>query len=157
MNRISKANKTIRELKDRIANFSTQTVSFQEAMSVGMKYVRAKPGNLQISDQVSSKRHKSGRLVDIISLNYCTLPGLLHLGVVPMPKDLYSCHLLMKDLDSRYYAYKNDKKRPIAQISGKLHATSSIKPKKLKITKLVELDDEIVSKDVSSYDYYDMT
>ena len=64
----------------------------------------------------------------------------------------------MKDLDSLYYSHKNNKKRPITGISGNAaSAAASIKPKKLKITKLVELDDEIVSKDVSCYDYYDMT
>jgi hypothetical protein len=128
--------------KDYTNDFSTEGVSFDEARSFGMKCVRSKTGEFKISEQVSSKRRRPGLLLDVITLNYCSLPGLMYAGVIPMPTDIYTFYRIMKGLTKR--------PPPSALVD-----TKCIRPKRVRVIKTVEMDEEIVSKEVRCYDLYD--
>jgi hypothetical protein len=126
--------------RDSSCSIGAQKVSVNEAIALGLKCVRSQAGQISISDQVSSKRHKSGRLVDTITFNYCSLPGLMHAGVIPMPKDIYKSHRIMKG-----------RKRPPPTKGGPV-----LPPKRVRVTKIVEMDATVISHTVTCYDLYDL-
>jgi hypothetical protein len=130
--------------KDYTNDFATEGVSFDEARSFGMKCVRSKTGEFKISEQVSSKRRRPGLLLDVITLHYCSLPGLMYAGVIPMPTDIYKSHRIMKGL--------NKPPPPLALVD-----TKYIRPKRVRVTKIVEMEEDIVSKEVTCYDLYDFS
>jgi hypothetical protein len=125
--------------------FSTEKVSTRESIRVGMKCVRAKAGTKKFSEELSTRRHEPGCLIDAITLNYCSLPGLLYSGVLPMPSNIYASHKIMKGARDGF-----DDDTPSKQ------TTQQPPQKQVKLTKLLEMDNRLLSKTVEFYDLYDL-
>jgi hypothetical protein len=127
-------------LQDKLGTMEATTVSSRGGMSKA-KFVRSAAGKTTHLMTSSSKKYVQGPKLQAIMLHYCTVPGLMHVGVLPKPDNVLEAYKMMNP----------HKKR------SRLPPNGGLQPKRTKITKTTQVDGRQVVTEEVYQDTYDLS
>jgi hypothetical protein len=127
--------------KDTLGIMKAATVSSSEDLSKA-KFVRSAAGKTTHLTTVSSTKSVKGAKLETITLHYCTVPGLMHVGVLPKPDNFWEAYKIMNP------HMKRPRLPPEEQ---------GLQPKRTKIRKTMEVDGRQVMAEETYQDTYELS
>jgi hypothetical protein len=116
------------------------TVSNRGGMSKA-KFVRSAAGKTTLKEKTSTTKSVKGAKLQTITLHYCTVPGLMHVGVIPKPENVLEAYKMMNP----------HKKRP------RLRPNEGLQPERTKITRTMQVNGRQVVTEETYQDTYDLS
>jgi hypothetical protein len=111
--------------QDKLGIMEAATVSSTSSEGLSKaKFVRSAAGETMHLMTVTSTKSVKGAMLETIMLHYCTVPGLIRVGVLPKPDNAWEAYKMMNP----------HKKRP------RLPPNEGLQPQRTKITKTMQVD-----------------
>jgi hypothetical protein len=126
--------------QDKLGIMEATTVSSRGGTAEA-KFVRSAAGETTHLTPVTSAKAVKGAKLETITLHYCTVPGLMHVGVVTKPDNIWEAYKMINP----------HKKQP------RLPPNEGLQPKRTKITKTMQVDGRQVVMEEKYQDTFDLS